>query len=100
MGVTGMKSNYLITLAAVMLSGTGIAVSQTTPAPPAATGTLNVDILDFTSDVKLKPKVEKAIKTGGMEWGVKDGLIVFSMVNKRFINFDMPQFTRYGRRFR
>jgi hypothetical protein len=59
-------------------------------------GKLVVEFKDFTSEIKLKKKVETTLKSGGMEWGVKDGLVVFSMVNKRFVNFDMPNFTRYG----
>jgi hypothetical protein len=88
-----MKSAFLITLASVLLAGSGMAAAQSAP---AANGTLTVDFKEFTSEVKLKPKVEKILKTGGIEWGAKDGQVVFTMVSKRFINFDMPQFTRYG----
>lgn len=61
-----------------------------------AMGTLVVDIQPFTSEVKLKPKIETQLKSGGIEWGAKDGQVVFTSVNKRFVNFDIPNFTRYG----
>jgi hypothetical protein len=61
-----------------------------------ATGKVLVDILPFTSEIELKKKVKTELESGGLEWGVKDGLMVFTMVNKRFISFDFPQFTRYG----
>jgi hypothetical protein len=88
-----MKPRFLIAFASSLLIGDGIARAQTAQAP---TGTLTVDIVNFTSEIKLKPKIEKALKSGGLEWGVKDGLVLFSMVNKRFVNFDMPQFSRYA----
>jgi hypothetical protein len=60
-----------------------------------ARGTLVFDVKEFTSEVKLKEKVEKQLKSGGLEWGVADGQLVVSMVSKRFIKFDLPNFTRY-----
>lgn len=62
----------------------------------AATGTLVFDVKPFTSAVKLKEKIENRLKTGGIEWGAADGQLVISMVNKRFIRFDLPHMTRYG----
>lgn len=59
-------------------------------------GTLVFDVQPFTSEVKLKAKVEKQLKTGGLDWGVAEGQLVVSLVNKRFIKFDLPNFTRYG----
>ena len=65
-------------------------------APVAATGTLVFDVLPFRSEIALKPKVESQLKSGAIEWGVKDGQIVITMVNKRFIDFDIAHMTRYG----
>ncbi len=59
-------------------------------------GRLVVDIKEFSSEVVLKKKIEDLLKSGGLEWGAKDGMVVFTMVSKRFVNFDMPNFTRYG----
>lgn len=64
--------------------------------PAQGVGKLIVIIEEFTSEVTLKPKVETTLKSGGLEWGAKDGQVVFTMVNKRFVNFDMPNFTRYA----
>jgi hypothetical protein len=65
-------------------------------APVAATGTLKVDVLKFRSEVTLQRKVVSQLESGAVEWGIKDGLLVFSMVNKRFIDFDIAHMTRYG----
>ena len=59
-------------------------------------GKLVVVMEEFTSEITLKPKVETTLKSGGLDWGAKDGQVVFTMVNKRFVNFDMPNFTRYA----
>jgi len=55
-----------------------------------------VDVKQFTSEVKLKEKIENQLKTGGIEWGVAEGQLVVSLVNKRFIRFELPNLTRYG----
>jgi len=72
-----------------------LAFSQTALAQQA-TGKLKVVIEPFSSEIQLKKKIQTQLESGGLEWGAKDGLLVFTMVNKRFINFDLPQFTRYG----
>lgn len=61
-----------------------------------ARGTLLFDVKPFTSEVKLKEKIEKQLKTGGIEWGAAEGQLLVSLVNKRFIRFDLPNMTRYG----
>jgi len=45
-----------------------------------ANGTLTVNIAQFTSEKELPKKVDKQLRSGGLEWGVKDGLIVFTLV--------------------
>lgn len=80
-------------LAAVLFSFASFAaIAQ----QPAATGTLVVDIKPFRSEVELKPKIENQLKSGGIEWGLKDGQMVVTMVNKRFVNFDINHMTRFG----
>lgn len=61
-----------------------------------ARGTLVFDVKPFTSEIELKEKIESQLKSGGLEWGVADGQLVVSMVNKRFVRFDLSNFTRYG----
>jgi hypothetical protein len=78
-------------------------------APPAATpptaapatasvgnGTLTVDVKPFTSEIPLDKKVEDQLRGAGVEWGLKDGKLVQTMVNKQFVNFDISILTRYG----
>src|SRR6185295_2307667 len=36
------------------------------------------------------------LENAGLEWGVADGKIVFTIVSKRFVNFNLAQFTRFG----
>lgn len=61
-----------------------------------ARGTLIFDLKPFTSEVELKEKVEKQLKSGGLEWGTAAGQMVVSMVSKQYIRFDLSNFTRYG----
>lgn len=79
--------------AAVALSGL-CQVAWADDAP--ARGTLVFDVKPFTSEIELKPKVEAQLKSGGLEWGVGKDKLVLTTMNKRFLNFDIPYFTRYG----
>lgn len=72
------------------------ATATATPPAPSATGTLLVDIKPFTSEKELPKKVDKQLKNGGLEWGIRDNLIVFTMVNKQFVDFPINHMTRYG----
>jgi hypothetical protein len=60
------------------------------------TGTLVVNINTFSSEKPLPKKVEKQLKNGGLEWGIKDDLVVFTMVGKQFIDYPINHMTRYG----
>jgi len=60
------------------------------------TGTLVVNIEQFTSEKELPKKVDKQLRNGGLEWGIKDDLVVFTMVNKQFIDYPINHMTRYG----
>lgn len=84
-----LKSFALAALAAASFASPTTCAQQ-------QTGKLQVEILPFSSEIELKEKVRKQLESGGLEWGAKDGQLVFTMVNKRFINFDLPHFTRYG----
>lgn len=68
-----------------------------TPIPPEIQGTLVVDIKSFSSEKELPKKVDKQLRSGGLEWGIRDNEIVFTMVNKQFIDFPLNHMTRYGR---
>jgi hypothetical protein len=74
-----------------------VAFNSTSAIAQQVNGKLTVDIQLFTSEVKLKPKIETILKAGGLEWGAKDGNVVFTMVNKRFVNFDIQNYTAYGK---
>ncbi|MET0808722.1 MAG: hypothetical protein ABWX93_08210 [Pseudoxanthomonas sp.] len=72
------------------------AVVAPSPSPTTGTGTLLVDIKPFSSEKELPKKVDKQLRSGGLEWGIRDNLIVFTMVNKQFIDFPISHLTRYG----
>ena len=82
-----------VRLAALILS---VCLSHAVSAQ--ATGTLAFDLKPFTSEVELKEKIEKQLKSGGLEWGVVGNELVVTLVNKRFINAEIPNLTRYGER--
>lgn len=73
-----------------------IASAQDAAAPATATGTLFVDVKPFTSEKELPKKVDKQLRNGGLEWGIRENQLVFTMVNKQFIDFPVNHMTRYG----
>lgn len=79
-----------------LASAQEVAAPKQTTAAAAETGTLMVDIKAFTSEKELPKKIDKQLKNGGLEWGIRDGLIVFTMVGKQFIDFPINHLTRYG----
>lgn len=60
------------------------------------TGTLVVNVAPFASEKELPKKVDKQLRSGGLEWGIKDDLLVFTMVAKQFIDYPINHMTRYG----
>ena len=69
--------------------------SATTPAE-AGNGTLVVDVRPYTSEKPLPDKADKQLRNGGIEWGLQDHLLVFSSVNKQFVNYPITHLTRFG----
>ena len=76
----------------------GLMFATAQPVFAQATGTLVFDAQPFTSEVELKPKIENQLKSGGFEWGVEGQQLVVTLVNKRFIDADISNLTRYGDR--
>ena len=62
----------------------------------APTGTVVFDVKPFVSQVDLEVKVYDELASGGVKWGAQDGRLVVSMVNPRFLHFDLPYVTGYG----
>jgi hypothetical protein len=60
------------------------------------TGTLIVEIKPFSSEKKLPKKVIKQLQSGMLEWGQRDRQLVFTLVNRRFLDFPVNHTTRYG----
>jgi hypothetical protein len=87
-----MRSTFRPFLAVLLTCLSFTAIAQ----QPVGTGNLVFDVKPFRSEVELKPKIENQLKSGGIEWGLKDGQMVVTMVNKRFVNFDINHMTRFG----
>ncbi|WP_315386535.1 hypothetical protein [uncultured Stenotrophomonas sp.] len=87
-----MRFAFRFALASALLLGSFTSSAETS----TATGTLVLDLEPFRSEVALKPKIESQLKTGGIEWGLRDGQMVVTLLNKRFVDFDVSYMTRYG----
>lgn len=85
-----MRKLFKGAVLALTLALAGVASAQD------ATGTLVVSVQQFTSEKELPKKVDKQLRNGGLEWGVKDDLVVFTMVSKQFIDHPINHMTRYG----
>lgn len=89
-------------LAIALLAGSAVAAQEvaapTETIPATTTGTLVVAAEAFTSEKKLPKKVTKQLKSGGLEWGIRDDLLVFTLVNKQFVDFPINHMTRYDQR--
>lgn len=74
------------------------AATDATPATAAATGTgtLVVDVKPFSSERELPKKALRQLESGALEWGIDGTQLVFTLVNKRFIDFPVNHMTRYG----
>ena len=62
----------------------------------STTGMLVVDIKGATTDTHLSKAVQRRLENAGLEWGIADGKMVFTLVSKKFVNFDLSHFTRFG----
>jgi len=71
-------------------------VATTFARAQGTTGTLVLDMKSATTDTHLSKGVKNRLENAGLEWGVADGKVVFTIVNKRFVNFNLAQFTRFG----
>ena len=78
-------------LAACCSLFTPIAIAQ-----DAATGTLVVEIKPYRSERELPKKITKQRESGALEWGIRDNQLVFTSVNRRFVDFPVSHMTRFG----
>lgn len=86
--MTRLTVGFLIFLSALV--ATAVARAEGT------TGTLVLDMKSATTDTHLSKGVKNRLENAGLEWGVADGKVVFSLVNKKFVSFNLAQFTRFG----
>ncbi|MCC7248352.1 MAG: hypothetical protein IT473_06995 [Lysobacter sp.] len=92
----------IATLSLLAFCSIGAFAQDAAPQPAAAStaeagnGTLIIDVKPFNSEKDLPKKVVKQLKSGMIEWGIRDRQLVFTLVNKRFLDFPVNHTTRYG----
>jgi hypothetical protein len=82
----------LFALAAALAAALATAVAR----GDDSLGTVVFDVKPLTSQVELEQKVRDQLEAGGIRWGAQDGQLVVSMVDNRFLHFDLPYMTGYG----
>lgn len=91
------KSAFHTLLLALVVASLAASAQDAVPEPQAeAQGTLVIEIKPFSSEKELPKKVTKQLQSGMLEWGQRDRQLVFTLVNKRFLDFPVNHTTRYG----
>lgn len=86
---------HILVALALCFSGSA-AAQETSLAATTETGTLILEVKPFNSEKPLPKKVDKQLRNGGLEWGIKERQIVFTMIGKQFLDFPINHMTRYG----
>ena len=60
------------------------------------TGTLNVDVKPYESEVKIKKNIAKQLEHGGIRWGFLDDELIVPLISEKYVKPELPHFTRYG----
>jgi hypothetical protein len=71
-------------------------LSSARPALAQQTGTLVLELKNFTSDAKIPKKSQKNLAHAGVRWEMVDDGVLISLVNERFVKADLPNLTRFG----
>jgi hypothetical protein len=58
-------------------------------------GTLVLDLKNYTSDGKLAKKTVQKFEYAGLQWGMFDRTVLIPMVKREFLRVDTPYFTRF-----
>jgi hypothetical protein len=59
-------------------------------------GKLIFKALEYTSEAKLKKNIVKQLEHAGILWGHNDTCLIVSLVNRKYVNADLNELTRYG----
>lgn len=60
------------------------------------TGTLVLDLKNYTSETKIPKKSQKNLAHAGLRWGMLDNSVLISFVNEKYVKADLPYLTRFG----
>jgi len=60
------------------------------------TGTLVLDLKNYTSDAKIPKNAKRQLEHAGVGWGMLDNTLLVPLINEKFVKADTPYFTRYG----
>jgi hypothetical protein len=83
---------FILFLACVGLAAPGGAQTGTTQ----QTGTLALDLKNYTSDAKLPKKVQTQLEHAGLPWGIVEHTLVVPLLNQKFVKVDTLNLTRFG----
>jgi hypothetical protein len=74
-----------------------IAVGVVRPLPGQQTGTLVLDMKNYTSNAKIPKNSQKQLEHAGIRWGLLDSdTLLIPLVNQRYVKADTPYLTRFG----
>ena len=73
-----------------------IAIGASRPMLAQQSGTLLLDLKNYTTDTKMPTKVQKQLEHAGIQWGMLDNSVLISFVNRKFVKADTPYLTRFG----
>ena len=91
----GLSVNWLPSYGPEVRGGTAncsVMLSSEPIVSPIVQEPTEIIVMNKPSLLRFEPQ----LKSGGLEWGLRDGKIVFTMVGKQFIDFPINHLTRYG----
>jgi len=59
-------------------------------------GTVVVDVKNYTSAVKIPKNTQKRFQHAGIQWGMLDNAVIFTFVGQNFVKARISNFTRFG----
>ena len=82
-----------------ILFGVVLGLTALSTAPPIfgqQSGTLVLQVMNYTSDTKIPKNNQKALQHGGIQWGMFQNTVLISFVAQNFLKAEIPYITRFG----
>lgn len=73
-----------------------ISLAAVQPLLSQQTGTLVVQMKNYTSDVKLSKKIQTQLEHAGLPWGIVKNTLLIPLVNQKFVKVETLNLTRFG----